>query len=121
MLIITRHRGAVEWLRRAGITGAVLEHATPADVTGQDVVGVLPLHLAALAASMAVIDLPQLLLEQRGKDLSAEEMDAAGATLRLYRVQAGPSGGHLDPSGSGERVPLPRWPAQQAAPEAPHA
>ena len=28
-VIITRHKGVVEWLARQGITGRVIEHATP--------------------------------------------------------------------------------------------
>jgi len=37
IVIITRHKGIVEWLRRRGITGEVIEHATKDDVEGKNV------------------------------------------------------------------------------------
>lgn len=43
VVIVTRHQGAVEWLRRQGITGQVTGQATPDDVTGKVIVGNLPL------------------------------------------------------------------------------
>jgi len=87
-LIVTRHAGLVEWLTRRGITGEVIQHVTsPALVAGRDVIGALPLHLAAEAASVTVVDMPLLTPEQRGKDLTPEEMDEAGATLRRYVVR----------------------------------
>lgn len=86
-VIVTRHSGAVEWLRRRGITGEVFEHVSdPAQVADRTVYGVLPLHLAAVADEVISIDLPGLRPDQRGKDLSPEEMDEAGASLRCYRV-----------------------------------
>jgi len=36
---------------------SVIAHATPADITGRDVIGVLPLALAALARSVTEIPL----------------------------------------------------------------
>lgn len=85
-LIVTRHSGLVEWLRRHGVDGEVVAQATPEVVAGKDVYGVLPLHLAARAASITTVDMPLLRSEQRGVDLTPEEMDAAGATMARYRV-----------------------------------
>lgn len=87
MIIITRHAGLVQWLADNGIVGHAIEHAAADDVSGQDVVGALPLHLAALATSVTVVDMPGLTAEQRGRDLTPAEMDAAGATLRTYTVR----------------------------------
>ena len=86
-IIITRHAGTVEWLRRRGLEGRVIEHARPEDIAQQDVVGILPLALAAFCASVTTIDLPGLAPEQRGQELTPEQMDQAGATLRRYRVE----------------------------------
>jgi len=87
VVIVTRHAGAVEWLRlRHGITGRVITHAEATDVADKIVIGVLPLHLAALAARVISIDLPGLRPDQRGKDLTPDEMDEAGATLEIYHV-----------------------------------
>ena len=85
-LIITRHRGLVEWLSSRGIEGRVLTHATEDDVREQDIYGVLPLGLASLAKTVTTVEMPGLKPEQRGKDMSPEEMDAAGARLRIFRV-----------------------------------
>lgn len=89
-IIVTRHSGTVAWLAARGIVGQVVAHATPADVAGRRAVGVLPLHLAALAAQVVVVELPGIKPEQRGADLTPEEMDAAGATLTAYTVRAEP-------------------------------
>jgi putative CRISPR-associated protein (TIGR02620 family) len=76
------------WLALRGITGDVISHvATPNQVEGKRVYGVLPLHLAALAESVIVVDMPRLTPELRGTDLTPEQMDAAGATLARYRVE----------------------------------
>ena len=85
-IIVTRHAGLVAWLEARGITGRVISQATPADVRGKRVIGVLPLHLAAEAAEVVVVDMPGLRLDQRGKDLTPEEMDQAGAVLTVYVV-----------------------------------
>ena len=85
-LIITRHAGAVEWLRRRGIEGEVIAHATPDQVRGRICYGVLPLNLAALASEVWAIDMPDLEAADRGRDLTPDEMDSAGAELVCYVV-----------------------------------
>lgn len=87
IVIISRHVGAVEWLRRQGIEGDVIPHATAEQVRGRTVIGALPLHLAAEAESIGSIDLPRLTPEQRGQDLTPEQMDAAGASIAWYVVR----------------------------------
>ena len=88
-MIVTRHEGAVEWLAQRGITGKVFKHVEdPAFVAGKIVVGALPLHLAALTAKIGSIDMPALRADQRGKDLTPAEMDAAGAVISWYIVSA---------------------------------
>ena len=91
ILIVTRHKPLVEWLAARGVTGPVIEQATPDDVRGKTVYGILPLHLAALAESVTEVSMPGLTLEQRKKnaagDLSVAEMDAAGAHLRRFVVR----------------------------------
>ncbi|MEW6651424.1 MAG: CRISPR-associated protein Csx16 [Chloroflexota bacterium] len=88
VIIVSRHAGAVEWLRQRNITGDVLTHvSSPEEIRGKTVVGALPLHLAAEAAKIGAIDLPLLSPDQRGRDLSPQEMDRAGATLTWYEVR----------------------------------
>ena len=87
-LIVTRHEGVVSWLRQRGITGEVVSHVTDAaQVRDRVVYGALPLHLAAFAAEVVAIDLPNLSPELRGQDLTPEQMDAAGAVLATYVVR----------------------------------
>lgn len=86
-LIVTRHAGMLDWLAKNGITGQVISHAKPEDVKGRQVIGTLPFYLAAMANSVTVVDLPRLRPEQRGVDLTPEEMDAAGASLKTYIVK----------------------------------
>jgi len=85
-VIVTRHAGMVEWLSLHGVEGDVIAHATPEDVRGRDVYGILPLNLAAEAFTITTVDMPGLKPEQRGQDLSPAEMDEAGATMTTYRV-----------------------------------
>jgi CRISPR-associated protein Csx16 len=88
IVIVTRHSGAVEWLRQRAITGNVISHVADASqVEGQDVYGSLPFHLAAVANSVTVIDMPRLRSDQRGQDLTPAQMDEAGATLKRYVVR----------------------------------
>lgn len=86
-IIVTRHKGVVEWLRRRGIVGYVISHIScDEQILGKRVYGNLPYHLAVKADVVISIDLPDLLPEQRGKDLSPEEMDSAGATMTAFKV-----------------------------------
>ena len=87
-VIVTRHSGAVAWLAERGITGEVIAHVSdPSQVAGRAVIGSLPLHLATLTKRIGSIDMPGLRADQRGADLSPEEMDAAGAALSWYIVR----------------------------------
>lgn len=85
-VIVSRHTGAVEWLRQQGIEGKVISHATVDDVCDKDVVGNLPLALAAEAASVTVIGFDVLPAEARGRDLSLDEMREYGAHLEKFQV-----------------------------------
>lgn len=75
-VVVTRHKNLVTYLREKGVvklTTPVIEHATSFDVAGKHVIGVLPLRLAALAASVteAPLEVP---MELRGKELSLKEI-----------------------------------------------
>ena len=90
MVIVTRHKGLVSWLwRKLDIDISdvkVIEHATANDVQGAVVYGVLPLDLAAEAAEVWTVAMPGLRPDQRGQDLTPEEMDEAGAHLVGFKV-----------------------------------
>src|SRR5690606_41979840 len=83
--------GAQEWLRRQGITGREVAHLDLGQVAaGDKVVGTLPIsmvaELCALGACYYHLEL-NLLREQRGRELSADELDAAGARLVPYEAR----------------------------------
>jgi len=87
-VIVSRHPAAVEFIRRElpeFADAPVLATATPEDVAGKDVAGNLPLDLAALANVVFAISFPSG-NAPRGQEYSIEEMDAAGATIRAFRV-----------------------------------
>ncbi|NLO80568.1 MAG: CRISPR-associated protein Csx16 [Xanthomonadaceae bacterium] len=89
--IVSRHPGALEWLRRQGITGREVAHLDLGQVAaGDKVVGTLPIsmvaELCALGACYYHLEL-NLLREQRGRELSADELDAAGARLVPYEAR----------------------------------
>lgn len=84
-IIVTRHPALVEHLAEQGYTGKVVAHATDDDVRGQHVVGVLPLRLAALAASVTEVPL-NLPPELRGVELTLEQVRAYAGEPVTYRV-----------------------------------
>lgn len=85
MVIVTRHPALVQYLAELGYTGKVVAHATADDVRGQHVIGVLPLRLAALAASITEVpmDIPP---DLRGVELTLELVRAYAGEPVTYRV-----------------------------------
>ena len=88
-VVITRHPALVDLLRERGIiTGSepVIEHATADDVRDRHVIGVLPLSLAAEAASLTEIPL-SLAPEDRGQELSLDRLREVAGPARTYVVR----------------------------------
>lgn len=89
---VSRHPGALEWMRREGI--AFDAHVPHLDVgcvaEGDVVIGTLPMPLAAdvqaRGASYWHLEL-QVPTNKRGQELSADELQALGSSLRPYRVE----------------------------------
>ena len=88
-LVVTRHSALVELLLERGLIKegdfTLISHATPEDVAGKDVIGVLPMALAALANTITEVPLvvPQ---ELRGQELSIDQVrEFAGAPV-TYKV-----------------------------------
>ena len=75
-IVITRHKALVEYLKELNLideTTEVLSHATEDLVKGKTVIGVLPIHLAALTSSYINIPIntpPEL----RGEELTLEQV-----------------------------------------------
>lgn len=92
-IIVTRHEPLVAYAREIGLVGEdvrVLAHVSADDVRGQHVVGVLPLHLAALASSVTEIPLALTPSDreamQRG-DLPIERLREIAGAPTTYRVR----------------------------------
>jgi len=99
VFFISRHPGAIEWLKAEGITvDRHVSHLDPSEVQSGDwVIGTLPVNLAAAVCERGArffylaMDLPP---EQRGQELSPADMRAYGAQLQEYEVR------RIDPSTS---------------------
>lgn len=87
-IIVTRHQALVEHLREIGLCAEadiVVSHATPECVRGKDVIGVLPLRLAALAASVTEIPL-DIPAELRGQELTLDQIRQYAGEPATYVV-----------------------------------
>jgi len=91
-IVVTRHPALVALLQERGLIEEgvrVIPHATPQDVRGKHVIGILPLSLAALAASVTEIPL-NLSAELRGKELDLETLRRIAAEPVTYKVTVVP-------------------------------
>ena len=82
-VVVTRHPALVEYLREEGVideTTEIIEHASPDDVRGRHVIGVLPHHLSAEAASVTEVPL-NLPPELRGQELTVEQVRQYAVTV----------------------------------------
>lgn len=94
--LVTRHPGALDWLRAQGFTTicAAVEHVAHLDpacvAPGDTVIGTLPVHLAGAVCERGAryfnlsLDVPE---SARGRELSADELQAFGARLEEYAIR----------------------------------
>lgn len=91
IFFITRHPGALDWLNRQDLpVDFILSHLDLALIKPGDVViGLLPVHLAAAVCDSGAdywhlsMELP---CEARGRELTADEMEAYGSRLEQFTV-----------------------------------
>lgn len=91
MYLISRHPGAVHWMRIHGHAFDVhREHLDIAEIApGDSIIGTLPINLAAEVCEKGAyyvhlsLRLPR---DARGQELSASELNDYGATLQEYRI-----------------------------------
>lgn len=89
-LVVTRHQGLVDYLKNEGIIKGdekIVSHASPEDIRGNIVIGVLPLSLAVLAAEVWEVPL-NLPAELRGVELSEAQVRQFAGNLVKYQVKA---------------------------------
>ena len=87
-IVVTRHSGLVAYLVEQGLIDEdtpVIEHATEEDVAGRHVIGVLPMHLAALAESVTEVPLA-LTPADRGADLPVERVREIAGDPVTYEI-----------------------------------
>ena len=95
IFFVSRHAGAIAWARRYpwGIRAQHVTHLDLARIKPNDVViGTLPVHLAAQICALGACYFHLCLNVsegQRGQELGADEMDAAGAELIPYTITQG--------------------------------
>jgi putative CRISPR-associated protein (TIGR02620 family) len=88
-VVVTRHKALVEFLietKRIPAETPVLSHVTSKDVEDKHVIGVLPLHLAALAATVTEVPL-DIPAELRGKELDLEQVRQFAGDPVKYSVR----------------------------------
>ena len=89
-IIVTRHAALIDYLIAEGHATADtphVSHVTPDDVRGKHVIGVLPMHLAALTASITEIPL-DIPADMRGKELSLADLRNYARPAVKYVVTA---------------------------------
>jgi len=87
-LIVSRHAGAIQWLRETFprlAEAEVKDQITAADLHDRAVFGNLPMQLASLCAEYYAVEFAGP--PPRGNEYSATEMRMAGARLTRYIVQ----------------------------------
>lgn len=88
-IVVTRHKALINYLLEIGLITqgkySVIEHASVQDIAGKNIVGVLPLRLAAEAATVTEVPL-ELAPEDRGQELSLERLRAIAGKPVTYMV-----------------------------------
>jgi len=94
--IVTRHIGAVDWLRTKGYTGEVIPHLEKNQInSGNLYIGVLPVPIIKQVldadSRFFLLVLPDIAFSQRDRKMTPEEMDQAGAHLiEVKRMELAP-------------------------------
>jgi len=88
---ISRHKGAIEWAKRQNIDARFIDNLDINKVKADDIImGSLPVSLVATICEKGGryfhLHLP-LSREDRGKELTADEMEARGARLEEFSVK----------------------------------
>ncbi len=103
--LVTRHAGAIEWLRAKGYDGVAEPHLEKHQITGGNLyIGVLPIPMVKeildAGSRFFLLVLPDIASAQRGQEMTPEETDRAGAGLvEVTSIDLAPvdfSGGHKE-------------------------
>lgn len=89
-IVVTRHPGLVQHLKEIGLASTrcqVVAHATPDNVQGKHVCGVLPHSLSCLTKSFTEVPL-MIPSELRGVELTLEQVRKYAGPAVTYKVIA---------------------------------
>lgn len=121
-VVVTRHPALLEYLREQGLcdsAAVVIEHASPDDVRGRHVIGVLPHHLSAEAASVTEVPL-NLPPELRGQELTVEQVRQYAGEPCTYVVFKAARSVDVDAVADiyhGDHATMPQRPPRKLGPE----
>ena len=90
--IVTRHKGAVEWLRKYHPEfkdAELCPHVKASELVGYRIVGVLPIPLAIMSSEYWHLNM-YVPKSKRGEELSCEEMEKYGCQITQYRIEVVP-------------------------------
>jgi CRISPR-associated protein Csx16 len=96
IIIVTRHAGAIAWLRAKGFAGDVVTHLTRETIQpGNTYIGVLPVpiiqQILDTGSRFYLLVMPEVTLAQRDREMTPVEMDTAGARLvEVKRIEVMP-------------------------------
>lgn len=89
-IIVTRHAALVAYLLERGYIKPgsydVIPHIYPEQARGRHIIGNVPLHVAAVAASVTNIPL-NIPFEMRGRELTLEEIRKYAMPAKTYFVR----------------------------------
>lgn len=94
--LITRHAGAIAWLRENCFAGEVVTHLAGNQIrSGNIYIGVLPVpmiqQILDAGSRFYLLVMPEVSLAQRDREMTPEEMDAVGAKLvEVRRIEVAP-------------------------------
>lgn len=87
-VVVTRHPALVDYLKEKGLVDKntkVLTHANKEDIIGKNVIGILPIDLAAYANSITSVTM-NLTEAHRGRELTLEDMKEIVGEIKTYMV-----------------------------------
>lgn len=98
-IISTKIPGAVAWLRKRGIVGITKDRPMRSEILGRNVIGDLPIFMAAVAASYARIEIPFYKASENYD--TPEKLDRDGARLVFYKIEQIEDPGIYKPGANG--------------------
>nr|BDI55091.1 MAG: CRISPR-Cas system-associated protein Csx16 [uncultured archaeon] len=88
IIIVSRHAGAINWLKKHYPKFSNLKHLThisEEEIKDRIIIGTLPVNLAVLAKEYWHLSM-NVPLEMRGKELTVEDMENFNCKIENYKI-----------------------------------